>query len=112
MRVRVALSVAALFLVAAPATADTRSVKLNDNFFSPVPQTAAKGDTMRFKWLGENPHSVKFTKVPSGAEKPSSCKIKTEGKCERKLKKAGTYRFKCTIHGDTEDKMRGRIVVE
>lgn len=112
MRVFVALAAAALSLIAAPATADTRGVKVKDNFFSPVPKTAAPGDTIRFKWSGENPHSVKFTKVPRGAGKPASCKIKVEGRCKRKLKKAGTYRYKCTIHGDAADRMRGRIVVD
>lgn len=110
---RAALALAALVLIAAaPGDPEVRKVAVKDNFFSPVPKTAAAGDTIRFKWSGENPHSVKFTRVPKGAEKPASCRIKVEGKCERKLRKAGTYRYKCTIHHDTADKMRGRIVVD
>jgi plastocyanin len=110
---RAALVLAGLVLIAAaPAAPDTRPVKVKDNVFSPVPQSAGAGDVIRFKWTGENPHSVKFTKVPRGAEKPTSCKIRVEGTCKRTVEKVGVYRFKCTIHGDTEDRMRGRIVVD
>ena len=111
---RAALVLAGLVLIAAaPPAGETRRVTVKDNAFSPVPRSAEKGDVIRFKWAGGvNPHSVKFTKVPRNAEKPRSCTIRVSGKCERRLEKAGTYNYKCTVHGDTADRMRGRIVVE
>jgi plastocyanin len=113
MRRLAGLALAGLVLIAAvPATADTRRVAVRDNFFSPVPRNADPGDVIRFRWVDrDNPHTVKFTKVPRGATKPSSCKVRTSGACERKVAKAGVYRFICTIHVDS-DGMRGRIRVE
>jgi plastocyanin len=114
MLLRAALVLAGLVLIAAaPAAPDTRAVKVKDNYFSPQKRSAEAGDVIRFKWVNAyNPHTVKFTRVPGGAKKPASCKVRVTGKCERKVKKAGVYYFKCTIHGDTADKMRGRIVVD
>ena len=98
-------------LVVAPATGDTLGVAVKDDVFSPKTRTVAVGDYVRFKWEGEKPHDVKFTKAPAGASKPSKCSLRTSGKCRRKLKKAGTYKYVCTIHLVSAN-MRGKIVVD
>ena len=105
------LIVAGLILaLAATATGDTRGVSVEDNKFVPKNASAGKGDVIRFHWNGDNPHNVKFTKAPRGA-KPATCKLKTSGSCRRKVRKAGVYRYVCTIHLES-DNMRGRIVVD
>jgi plastocyanin len=113
MRLLAGLALAGLVLIAAvPAAADTRRVSVRDNFFSPVPRSAERGDTIRFRWVDEdNAHTVKFTKAPRGAAKPSSCKVRASGSCRRKVARAGVYRFICTIHVDSYG-MRGSIKVE
>ena len=97
--------------IAAPALGDTRKVAVKDNVFSPAARTAAPGDVIRFKWSGENPHDVKWKKVPQGAQKPRGCSVRTSGTCKRKVEKAGVYKYVCTIHL-VSDNMRGRVVVE
>ena len=85
---------------------------MKDNSFAPLARSAAPGDSIRFKWTStENPHDVKFTKVPQGADKPRKCSLRTSGKCKRKVERAGVYKYVCTIHL-ASDNMRGRIVVE
>ena len=111
MRSLSALLLAGLILaIAAPALGDTRGVGVNDNSFSPLKRTAAPGDVIRFKWNGANPHDVKFRKAPRGA-KPRGCSLRSSGSCRRKVKKAGVYKYVCTIHL-ASDNMRGRIVVD
>ena len=99
-----------ILAIAAPALGETRGVAVRDNVFSPLKRTAAPGDVIRFRWSGENPHDVKFTRAPRGA-KPRTCGLKTSGACRRKVKKAGVYKYVCTIHL-ASDNMRGRIVVD
>jgi len=113
MRRLSAIALAAVGLaVAAPALGETRGVAVKDNTFSPGARQASPGDVIRFKWSStENPHDVKFTRVPQGADKPSRCSLRTSGKCRRKVKRAGVYKYVCTIHL-ASDNMRGRIVVE
>ena len=111
IRTLVAFTLAALALaIAAPALGETRGVAVKDNVFAPKARQAKVGDTIRFKWDGVNPHDVKFTSVPSGASTPRKCSLRTSGACKRKVKKAGTYKYVCTIHL-VSDNMRGRIVV-
>jgi plastocyanin len=113
MRRLSALLLAVLGLaVAAPALGETRGVLVKDNSFAPKTLQAAAGDSVRFKWSStENPHDVKFTKVPQGASKPRTCSLKTSGKCKRKVARAGVYKYVCTIHL-ASDNMRGKIVVD
>jgi plastocyanin len=84
----------AVCAAAVPAYAGTRSVKVDDNVFSPRSATIAKGDTVRFRWVGRAPHNVK---VVSGPAKFGSS-VQKSGSYRRKLTKAGTYRIVCTIH--------------
>ena len=102
---------AAALVGAAPAGGATRAVSVEDNVFAPKVRQAAVGDYIRFSWAkAENPHDVKFTRAPRGARKPRTCSLRSSGRCRRRVKKAGTYRYICTIHL-ASDNMRGRIVV-
>ena len=92
--------------------AATKTVSVQDNYFSPKTTRIKSGDRVRFEWSrAENPHDVKFTKVPSGATKPRTCSLRTSGACRRRFGKPGTYRYVCTIHLASDD-MRGKVVVE
>jgi plastocyanin len=96
--------------IAATAIGETRGVAVKDNSFGPKARSAAPGDVIRFNWNGVNPHDVKWTKAPRRA-KPKNCALKTSGSCRRKVKKAGVYKYVCTVHL-ASDNMRGRIVVD
>lgn len=110
MRALSAFVLAGLILVvAAPALGETRAVAVKDNVYSPKARSADPGDAIRFRWNGENPHDVKWTRAPRGA-KPRGCGLKSSGSCRRKVRKAGVYKYVCTIHL-ASDNMRGRIVV-
>jgi plastocyanin len=101
-----ALSIAAL-AAALPsgAVADTIGVKVGDLFFKPKSITINEGDTVKWRWVGEAKHNVTVKRGPVKFKSED----KTSGRFKRKLDKAGTYRYVCTIHPDD---MRGKIVVE
>ena len=111
-RLTLALVCAAALVAAAPAGGATLGVAVKDNAYAPKALQASVGDKVRFSWANaNNPHDVKFTKAPGGAQKPSKCSLRSSGTCKRTVKKSGTYRYVCTIHL-ASDNMRGRIVVD
>jgi plastocyanin len=89
--------------IAACALAATKSVKVGDNYFvrpSGVPTvTVSKGTTVRFNFSGaDSPHTVSRLRGPS---------FKTcSGTCKRTLRKRGTYRLYCAIHGAGDQSMK------
>ena len=96
MKKLIALAAAAALGVAAiPAFAATKTVRVDDNVFSPKAITAKRGDKIRFVWVGDNPHNVKGAGINIG--------VKRSGSKTVTVKKAGT--FQCTIHPG----MTGRI---
>jgi plastocyanin len=82
-------------------------VRVMDNFFDPRSVGAAQGGKVVFVWKGSNRHNVRFTKVPDGAGRKGS-KTKREGRWSRTFKKAGVYRYVCTLFSG----MRGTITVK
>jgi plastocyanin len=105
MRKLIVLSLAAgaLVLLAATAMAATKSVKVGDNYYvrpSGVPKvTVSKGTTVRFNFAGSDaPHTVTRRSGPSFKSCSSTCK--------RTLRKRGTYRLYCAIHGAGDQSMR------
>jgi plastocyanin len=68
--------------------------------FAPKSLAVEKGDTVHWSWSSNAPHNVTFTKI--GAHSPTGASVKYS----HRFKKAGTYRYHCTIHG-----FRGKIVV-
>ena len=105
MRKLVVIFIAActLAVLAATAMAATKTVKVGDNYYvrkSGVPKvTVSKGTTVRFNFAGADaPHTVTRNSGP----RFKACS-KT---CRRTLRKRGTYRLYCVIHGRGDQSMR------
>ena len=87
-------------------------VKVLDNYYSPLSLTVNKGTSIRWVWgLNGDTHNVRLATGPDGVKK-SVYKSPTGIvgiHFQRKLLKAGTYRFFCSLHS-TE--MRMKVVVK
>ena len=98
-----ALVIGCTGVLASVAMAATRSVKVSDNYYvrpSGVPKvTVSKGTTVKFNFSGaDSPHTVTRLSGPSFKSCSSTCR--------RTLRKSGTYRLYCTIHGKSDQSMR------
>ena len=99
----IAIAVCGLAVLAATAMAATKSVTVGDNYYvrkSGVPKvTVSKGTTVRFNFsVADSPHTVTRLSGPSF----KSC----SDTCRRTLRKRGTYRLYCAIHGKGDQSMR------
>jgi plastocyanin len=98
----IALVVGCLGTLASVALAATKSIKVGDNYYvrpKGVPTvTVSKGTTVKFNFRGSNPHTVTRFSGPRFKTCSSTCK--------RTLKRRGTYRLYCTIHGRKDQSMR------
>jgi plastocyanin len=86
-----------------PASGDHVTIKgssITTYHFAPRTLAVEKGDTVHWGWNSNAPHNVTFKKI--AAHSPTGASVKYS----HTFKKAGTYRYLCTIHG-----FRGRIVV-
>lgn len=105
-----ALGVAAAGVPAAVATASGSSATVKTAFasgkfaFAPKTVTIRRGGVVRFRFADGARHNV----TPYGSRKFARIPDRSSGTVVRTFKKAGTYRFYCTIHGRS---MSGRIVV-
>ena len=92
------LLAAASAVLAVPALAATRSVKVGDDYFvrkGSVPTvTVKKGTRVTWRFAGKDMHNVAVTKGP--VKFHSS--FKSSGTFSRTVKKTGTYTIVCTIH--------------
>lgn len=107
MRICLALlaSVAALGTLAAvggvgasahtAAAARSVDVGVNDDFFKPRRLSVVKGTRVHWVWHGQAEHNVT---VSSGPVRFHS-KDQVKGDFARTLRKPGTYKLLCTIHG-------------
>jgi plastocyanin len=95
------LSISALALGAsAPAIGAGKTVQAKDDFFSPKTVNVSKGSKVTWKFVGDNPHNVKFKSFASP--------IKQQGDTySHKFTKTGTFKYVCTIHTG----MTGKVVV-
>ena len=98
------LATAGLAAAAVPAAAATKTVKVDDNFFTPRPISVKKGSTVTWKWVGDAPHDVKVVKGPVKFASPT----KRSGTYSKKLRRRGTYTIVCTIHSGMSMKLRVR----
>ena len=101
-----------LAVLATPAWAGTKSVKVGDNWFvrdtDGVPKiTVAKGTRVKFSFIGDSPHNI-IGKL--GSTKKFESPVKQSGTYSVKLKTAGTYKLFCDIHGAKDQSMK--IVVK
>lgn len=120
MRVKASLFVMAVAGVAAAAAlaptsvsgADTATVSfgkriaIEDNFFDPRSLTSRRGEIVRWRWYGDNPHNITFVKAPRGASKRGA-DSRTHGRFRRSFWKRGVYKYICTNH----DGMVGTLYV-
>ncbi len=77
----------------APPPAKAR-VLVKDNYFEPRSAEVLEGGKVNWKWSGMNRHSIRFTKVPSGASRKGA-KSRTEGRWKRSFSRPGVYRYVC-----------------
>ena len=102
---------ALLGVLAAVALADTKGVKVGDNYFvrsSGVPTVSVKkGDRLKFNFRGSNPHNA----VGVGISLGSSCKTtRSSGSCRTSaLKKRGTFTIYCQVHGKSDQRMKVKV---
>ena len=84
-------------LMAIPALAATKTVRLRDNVFAPRSVSIKRNDTIRFVWAGKNPHNVLTRSRPRGAARVS-IGTRTKGSARKRFTRRGTYRLHCSIH--------------
>jgi plastocyanin len=80
----------AAFAVPGAGVSATKSTSVRDNSFSPRSLSVRRGDTVRWRWSGRNPHNV----VGRGFRSP----VKRTGTYSRRFSRRGSYRVVCTIH--------------
>jgi plastocyanin len=79
-----------------------RTITVEDYFYTPAKLTVPRGSTITWRWPsgGGDSHDVELLKGPKGV-KPFASDIATSGyKYKRKLTKAGTYVFDCSLHNE------------
>src|SRR5687767_15033940 len=92
----ITLALACLAVAAAPAAgATTYTVQVGDNYFNPTVRAVARGDTVRWRNVGSNTHTVTlkngFNYFASQTLSPDEIYAKT-------FRGAGTYGYLCVIH--------------
>ena len=95
-----AIALAAGIGVAAPADGATRSVRVDDNVFSPRSATIRRGTLVRFRWVGRRPHNVTGPGFAS--------RTQTDGSYSRRFNSRRSYRLVCTLHSGMEMRVRVR----
>ena len=91
-------------IAAVPALAATKTVRVDDNVFKPESLTVNRGDTVRFRWVGDAPHNVRRTKGPSFR----TISMRRSGTVSRRLTRRGTLSLVCTIHPGMDMRIRVR----
>jgi plastocyanin len=90
----------AALALAVPALAANKTVRVADDVFKAKTVTINKGNTVTWKWVGSNPHNVKFKSFHS--------KVQVKGSYKHRFTKRGTFKYVCSIHTG----MRGTVVVK
>lgn len=105
-----ATTVLASAAAAVPALAATRAVRVGDDWFISKARNhktlAAKaGDTITWRWAGDAPHNVTVSRGPVKFHS----RTQTRGTYSKKLRKKGTYKLYCSIHGARAQSMTLKI---
>jgi plastocyanin len=104
--VSAALAATLIATLAATALAATRSVRVGDNYFvraKGVPTvTVTRGDRVRWRFVGDDPHNVRVTRGPVRFSSPT----KVRGSYSRRMTRRGTYTLICDIHGGRDQRMK------
>ena len=88
-----AVAVVAASAFAIPSGAAT-TVRVDDDVFRPKTLTVKSGTTVRWRFVGDNPHNVTVTKGPVKFRSGT----KSSGTFKKRLRRGGKYRIVCTIH--------------
>ena len=105
MKKLIALAATVVVAIAAvPAFAATKTVRVDDNVFRPDSLTVNRGDTVRFRWVGDALHNVRKTSGPSFR----NISNRTSGTVSRRLTRRGTLRLVCSIHPGMDMRIRVR----
>ena len=105
------IAVALMGALAAVAFADTKAVKVGDNYFvrsSGVPTVSVKkGDRLKFNYRGDDAHNAKGVGINLG----KSCRtVRDSGSCtSNRLTTRGTFTIFCEVHGKSDQKMRVKV---
>jgi plastocyanin len=70
-------------------------VTVGDDFFRPGRLSVRRGTTVRWTWRGRDVHNVTVTSGPARFRS----RTQSEGTFSRRLRRRGTYRIVCTVHG-------------
>ena len=97
-------AIAAGGVTAIPAVSATKSVRVVDDRFRPSTLTVRRGDTVNWRWAGDNPHNVTVVRGPVRFRSSP----KESGSYRKKVPRRGTYRITCTIHGGMNMTLRVR----
>ena len=100
------IALLAALLLAAPAYAATRTVRLVDNRFGPSSLSVRAGDTVVFRNAGERPHNVVTAGRPP--RRFASPLLRPGQSYRRRLSRRGTYRLVCTLHAGMRMTLRVR----
>jgi plastocyanin len=100
----IAVVVIAAGAAAVPALASTRTVRVDDNLFRPDSMSVNRGDTVRFRFVGDAMHNVRKTSGPSFR----NISNRKSGTISRRLTRRGTLRLVCTIHPGMDMRIRVR----
>jgi plastocyanin len=107
-RTALALSVvASAILVAAPGAiaGGSKTVKVDDDVYSPKTLKVSPGTKVKFKWVGNHTHNVVKKSGPGGSF--SSTTTSQDGvQFTHKFKKKGTYKLICTVHPGMKMKVK------
>ena len=106
MKKLIALAVVVIAAAAAavPAFAATRTVRVDDNLFRPDSMSVNRGDTVRFRFVGDAMHNVRKTSGPSFR----NISNRRSGTISRRLTRRGTLKLVCTIHPGMDMRIRVR----
>ena len=85
-------------VLAAPAGAATKNVRVDDDYFvrtgNPPTVSVTKGTTVKWNWRGSRQHNVVVQSGPTSFQSA----LKRSGSYRKKMKRVGTYRLICSIH--------------
>ena len=87
---------------AAPAAGSGKTVKVEDYKFAAKTIHVARGAAVTWKFVGEDAHNVTFAHFHS--------KTKASGSFKHTFRKAGTFKYVCTLHNASFG-MHGKVVV-
>ena len=88
------ISLLAALALPAISTGATRTVGVEDDFFSSSSLSVSKGTTVKWVWRGSDKHNVVVKTGPAKFQSP----LQKKGSYKHKFKQKGTYSLLCSVH--------------